>query len=92
MTAIGLIFFIVFVFCCVIFGLLCVIGALQEKYATLRGIAVTLYCAGHWRAETVSPHAADILWRRLRDALELAPGTATNLGLIPDADEEYRLP
>lgn len=87
-----LMFFIVFVFCCVIFGLLCIQSETHRRLVRLQGIGITLYCAGHWKAETVSAHAADVLWRQLRDALELPVGTARAQGLLPDANEEYRLP
>ncbi len=92
MTAAGVIFFVVCVFLFVMFQLIRILDETQRKYAALRAIGVTLYGAGHWKAETVSAHAADILWRRFRDALELPVGTATNLGLVPDEQEEYRLP
>lgn len=45
----------------------------------LRGAALALYMAGHWSCDRPADEAA--LWTALRDALDLAPGTATRAAL-----------
>ena len=45
----------------------------------MRGAALALYMAGHWSCDRPADEAA--LWTALRDALDLAPGTATRAAL-----------
>jgi hypothetical protein len=57
----------------------------RDHLERLTKAATALYMEGNWRATNVSDVRAVELWTALRDALELAPGTASAAGVgAPD--------
>jgi hypothetical protein len=53
-----------------------------HELARLRQASIALYASGKWvRPATKDPKADAELWEKLREALGLPPGTATNLGV-----------
>lgn len=55
-----------------------------SRYARLYHAAHALYMAGRWTCD--APVDAAALWTEMRDALGLAPGTATARGIGDDPE------
>lgn len=56
------------------------IGTLKGVDRLLKAV-FAVYQAGYWKAEGISAFEADRLWRNLRAAAAIPPGTATALGV-----------
>jgi hypothetical protein len=53
----------------------------KQKYERLRDVVELIYTSGIWHSDAVCVPIQRKLWARVRDAADIAPGTATDLGL-----------
>lgn len=58
---------------------------LLHKYLHLQSAARDLYLKACWTTASLPPDIQAAMWERLRDALDLAKGTATAKGVAPPA-------
>jgi hypothetical protein len=67
----------------VLISVLAAFEIVVAKYGALDAAATKLYKATRWRSSEpkLSEHVEAYLWKDLRDALLLEPGTATALGV-----------
>lgn len=51
------------------------------KIQRMQQTALRVYLRGYWKAEGVSAHDADLLWRAFRDEFDIPVGTASSIGV-----------